>query len=157
VVGVFSAIVYLANALGRLWGFIGDLLLILFFAWLVGSVLIHVVNSLMRIPHMNRPLAIVLVYIGLITLIADFALIVIPSTIDQASQLSEQIPALVQGIRDGISRTDEILAGLGIEANLSERIQIQSMNDVGQQVQRWLTQPENFSRSCPTSSTPSSP
>jgi predicted PurR-regulated permease PerM len=139
VVGVLSAIVYLAGALGRLWGFLGDILLILFFAWLVGSVLIHVVNSLMRIPHMNRPLAIVLVYIGLITLIADFALIVIPATIEQVRELANQLPALVERLPDVLARADEILAGVGINANLAETIQIQSFADAATQVQRWLT------------------
>ena len=66
VVVVLSAFIYLAGAVGRLWGFVGDLILIFFLAWLVGSVLIHMVNNLMRIPGMRRPLAILVVYLGLI-------------------------------------------------------------------------------------------
>ncbi|MDA1174231.1 MAG: AI-2E family transporter [Chloroflexi bacterium] len=139
VVGVLSAVVYLADAFGRFWGFLGDLLLIFFFAWLVGSVLIHVVNSLMRIPHMRRPLAILLVYIGLITLIADFAFLVIPATVTQVRELAADIPNIVAGIPGAIDSADEILGGIGINAGLADRIQIQPINDIAASITDWLT------------------
>ncbi|MDA0797848.1 MAG: AI-2E family transporter [Chloroflexi bacterium] len=138
-VGVLSAVVYLADAFGRFWGFLGDLLLIFFFAWLVGSVLIHVVNSLMRIPHMRRPLAILLVYIGLITLIADFAFLVIPATVTQVRELAADIPNIVAGIPGAIDSADEILGGIGINAGLADRIQIQPINDIAASITDWLT------------------
>ena len=87
---VFSAIVFLADALGRVWGFLGDLVLILFLSWLVGSLLIHVVNSLMRVPHMPRVVAILIVYLGLINLVLVFAFLVIPATSKQVLELAEQ-------------------------------------------------------------------
>jgi predicted PurR-regulated permease PerM len=139
VVGVLSAFVYLTSALGRLWEFLGDLLLIFFFAWLVGSVLIHVVNSLMRIPHMRRPLAILLVYLGLITLIADFAFLVIPATIQQVEDLANDIPKIVEGIPAAIARADEILSGLGIEASLADRVQVESFSTIAEDIGGWLT------------------
>lgn len=139
VVGVFSAVVYLADALGRLWGFLGDLLLIFFFAWLVGSVLIHVVNSLMRIPHMRRPLAILLVYLGLITLIADFAFLVIPATVTQIEDLAQDIPKMVAGIPGVIESGNEILAGLNIRIDLADYIKVESFNDIAESVENWLT------------------
>ena len=138
-VGVLSAVVYLADAFGRFWGFLGDLLLIFFFAWLVGSVLIHVVNSLMRIPHMRRPLAILLVYLGLITLIADFAFLVIPATVTQVRELAADIPNIVAGIPGAIDSADEILGGIGINAGLADRIQIQPINDIAASFTDWLT------------------
>ncbi len=138
-VGVLSAVVYLADAFGRFWGFLGDLLLIFFFAWLVGSVLIHVVNSLMRIPHMRRPLAILLVYLGLITLIADFAFLVIPATVTQVRELAADIPNIVAGIPGAIDSADEILGGIGINAGLADRIQIQPINDIAASITDWLT------------------
>lgn len=139
VVGVFSAFVYLARALGSLWGFLGDLLLIFFFAWLVGSVLIHVVNSLMRIPHMRRPLAILLVYLGLITLIADFAFLVIPATVQQIEDLASEIPNIVAGIPGAIDTADEILRGLGVNIGLADRVQVESFNDIAETTGAWLT------------------
>jgi predicted PurR-regulated permease PerM len=134
-----SGFVYLANALGRLWAFLGDLLLIIFFAWLVGSVLIHVVNSLMRIPHMRRPLAILLVYLGLITLVADFAFLVIPATVAQIDELTKDIPSIVAGIPSAIETADEILSGIGVNVKLVERIQVDSFTAIGDSVGVWLT------------------
>jgi len=139
VVGVLSAFVYLTSALGRLWEFLGDLLLIFFFAWLVGSVLIHVVSSLMRIPHMRRPLAILLVYLALITLIANFVFLVIPATIQQVEDLANDIPKIVDGLPGAIARADEILSGLGIEARLADRVQVESFNTIAEDIGRWLT------------------
>ncbi len=138
-VGVLSAFVYLTSALGRLWEFLGDLLLIFFFAWLVGSVLIHVVSSLMRIPHMRRPLAILLVYLALITLIANFVFLVIPATIQQVEDLANDIPKIVDGLPGAIARADEILSGLGIEARLADRVQVESFNTIAEDIGRWLT------------------
>ena len=74
----FAAGVYLIQSLARLWGFMGDLIMIIFFGWLVGAVLIHFVNGLMNGPYMRRPVAIVLIYLAFIILVVDFVLLVIP-------------------------------------------------------------------------------
>jgi predicted PurR-regulated permease PerM len=130
VVVAWSAIIYLIGALGRLWGFLGDLLLIFFLAWLVGSVLIHVVNNLMRIPHMNRTAAILLVYLALLTIIANFALLVIPTTITQVKELAENVPDYVERLPDYLANIDSILVGFGIRSDLQGQIQIESVNDL---------------------------
>jgi predicted PurR-regulated permease PerM len=139
VVGVFSAFVYLASALGRLWGFLGDLFLIFFFAWVVGSLLIHVVNSLMRIPHMRRPFAISLVYLGLITLIAYFALLVIPDTRDQLAELAGVLPPVLDGIPSVLESTDARLADFNINLRLADRFQAESFDNISTTVNTWLT------------------
>ena len=115
VVIVFSAIVFLADALGRVWGFLGDLVLILFLSWLVGSLLIHVVNNLMRVPHMPRGVAILIVYLGLINLVLVFAFLVIPATSKQVLELAEKVPTYVEQLPGLVTNTQNFLAGLGIE------------------------------------------
>jgi predicted PurR-regulated permease PerM len=139
VVIALGGFVYLANALGRLWAFLGDLLLIIFFAWLVGSVLIHVVNNLMRIPYMRRPLAILLVYLGLVTLVAVFAFSVIPETVRQIDELIKDIPGIVASIPSTIEAADELLNGVGVNLKLAERVQIDSFSAIGDSVGTWLT------------------
>jgi len=135
----FSAVIFVAGALGRVWGFLGDLLLIFFFAWLIGSLLIHVVNSLMRVPHMRRPLAILLVYLGLITLILDFAFLVIPNTVTQIEGLVKDIPSLVETIPALAQTADNLLGNLGLEANLVAQVEEQPIQDRFQQAGEWLT------------------
>ena len=125
VVVVLSAAIYVFGALGRLWGFLGDLLLIFFFAYLVGSLLIHVVNSLMRIPRMPRPLAVLLVYLALITAVVDLIILVIPATVRQVIDLAEQIPGWVAGAPDLVARLDELLIGVGIQLDLKDLLQEQ--------------------------------
>ncbi|MCH7482683.1 MAG: AI-2E family transporter [Chloroflexi bacterium] len=114
VVVVFSAAIYLFGALGRLWAFLGDLLLIFFLAYLVGSLLIQVVNSLMRIPHMPRPIAILLVYMALLTIVADLIILVIPATVEQVIELAEQVPEFVAGAPAFVAQVDEFVRGFNI-------------------------------------------
>ena len=109
VVVVLSAAIYLFGALGRLWSFLGDLLLIFFLAYLVGSLLIHIVNSLMRIPHMPRPAAILLVYLALITLVADLIILVIPATVRQVQDLVARVPDFVARTPELIGRVEQFI------------------------------------------------
>jgi predicted PurR-regulated permease PerM len=141
VVVVFSAVIYLIDAVGRLWGFLGDLLLIFFLAWLVGAILIHVVNSLMRIPHMRRGWAILIVYLGLITLVLDFALLVIPATVQQVKDLNlgEKVPQWVEQLPSLVARLEDFLAGLGIEVDLQDQIPIDSVNDLAATATSFVT------------------
>ena len=130
VVVVFSAGIFLFGALGRLWGFLGDLLLIFFLAYLVGSLLIHVVNSLMRIPHMPRPVAVLLVYLALITLVADLAFLVVPATVNQVIELADKIPGYAAQAPDLIARVEEFILGLGFTVDLQTQFRVDSLNDV---------------------------
>jgi len=123
---VFSALIYLVGAVGRLWSFIGDLILIFFLAWVVGSVLIHMVNNLMHIPGMRRPLAILVVYLGLITLILGFAFLVGP-TIDQIRDLAGELTNIGGSLTSVISTADSFLMARGLEANLADLIEIDNV------------------------------
>ena len=115
VVVVLSAAIYLFGALGRLWSFLGDLLLIFFLAYLVGSLLIHVVNSLTRMLHMPRLLAILLVYMALFALLSAVIFQVIPTTVEQVIELAEEVPAWVAGAPAFVGRVDQFVIGLGIQ------------------------------------------
>ena len=130
VVVVLSALFYLVSAAARLWGFIGDLLLIFFLAWLVGAVIIHAVNGLMRIPHMRRPVAIVIIYSLLLALVALFAFLVIPQTVSQVLDLTDRVPEFVARLPEAFERIEEILAGFGIRVDLENQVQIESVNDL---------------------------
>jgi predicted PurR-regulated permease PerM len=134
VVVVLSAFIYLAGAVGRLWEFLGDLFLIFFLAWLLGSVLIHMVNNLMRVPGMRRPLAILIVYIGLITLILDFAFLVGP-TIDQIRDLAGELTNIGGSVTSVIVAVDSFLVDRGLNANLVERVEVENL---AANVQTWI-------------------
>ena len=134
-----TAVVFLASAVGRLWSFMGDLIMIVFFAWLVGSLLIHFVNSLMYIPHMRRPLAIVLVYLALVTLLADFIFLVVPATINQVQDLAADVPQHVETIQGWLTNIDSFLVARGIEVDLSRQFDSITDDPVAQ-VTDFLTQ-----------------
>ena len=109
VVVVLSAAIYLFGALARLWSFLGDLLLIFFFAYLVGSLLIHTINSLTRILHMPRAVAIVLVYMTLITLVSVVIVAVIPTMIEQVQELAGRVPEFVAQVPELIGRVERFI------------------------------------------------
>ena len=136
---VFSAIVFLADALGRVWGFLGDLVLILFLSWLVGSLLIHVVDNLMRVPHMPRAVAILIVYLGLIILVLVFAFLVIPATSKQVLELAEKVPSYVEQLPGLITNAQNFLAGLGIELDLLNELQLDSVDKLAATITTVLT------------------
>jgi predicted PurR-regulated permease PerM len=134
-----GAVVFIFSALGRLWGFLGDLILIFFLAWLMGSVLIHTVNSLMRVPHMTRPIAILLVYLGLITLIADFAFLVVPATVNQVLDLTEIIPQQVGRLPELVAGIEDIFFRFGLEVNLQNQVQFDSVDELAESATAFIT------------------
>ena len=129
VVVVLSAAIYLFGALARLWSFLGDLLLIVFLAYLIGSLLIHVVNSLTRLLHMPRPLAILLVYMTLITMVAVVLALVIPTTVEQITEIAELVPGWVAGAPAFAARVDEFVVGLGIQLPVDLQTLLQEQLD----------------------------
>ncbi len=125
-----SATVFLFSALGRVWGFLGDLLLIFFLAYLVGSLVIHVVNGVMRVPHMTRPVAILLVYAVFLILVAVFGFLVIPSLVTQITDLTELVPEYVDRAPEVIQWVEGSLARAGIEIDLQNRVQLDFLSDL---------------------------
>ena len=125
-----AAGVYLVQAVGRLWGFMGDLIMIIFFSWLVGSVLIHFVNGLMRVPFMKRPAAILLIYLALVTLVADFAFLVLPAAVNQLLDLVDNLPNLVARIPEWLENIEVFLARFGVVVDLANRYRADLSIDV---------------------------
>ncbi len=117
----FAAGVYLIQSLARLWGFMGDLIMIIFFGWLVGSVLIHFVNGLMNVPYMRRPVAIVLIYLAFIILVVDFVLLVLPAAANQLLDLVDNLPSLVGRIPNWLEGIERFFNRFGIEIDLASR------------------------------------
>ena len=134
-----SAAVYLFIAVGKFWAFLGDLILIIFFAWLLGSLLIQAVNGLMRIPYMRRPVAIVLVYIALIALVAVLMLLIIPSAVNQAVDLFDRVPQYVERISVWLAAIDEFAEGFGARLDLATRYQVGSVGNFITTASTWAT------------------
>ena len=122
--------IYFVQSVSRLWGFMGDLLMILFFGWLVGSVLIHFVNSLMTVPYMKRPVAVVLIYLALITVVADFTFLVLPAAVNQLLDLVDEIPGYMGRIPEWLTSFETLMARFGVEIDLVSRYQITSAEDL---------------------------
>ena len=139
VVIAFSAIIYIIDALRRLWDFIGDLFLILFLAYLVGSLIIHTARWLMRIPHMRPQLAILIVYLSLGTIVAVIGALVIPATVTQVIDLAEVIPEYVERIPEFVDSTEELLARYDIEVDLNTLLQIDQLGNIAADLEESIT------------------
>ena len=131
VVIAFSAIIFLVDTLRRVWDFLGDLLLIFFLAYLVGSLIIHTVQSLMRVPGMKRPIAVALVYAVLIGIASVMGFLVIPSTVTQAIELANLVPVYLERLPDLVDRVEAYLAGFNINIDLATLIQYDSLTNWG--------------------------
>jgi predicted PurR-regulated permease PerM len=129
-----SAAIFLFGVFGRVWAFLGDLILTIFFAWLIASILIHFVNNLMRVPHMTRPFAIVVVYVGLIALLADAGFLLIPATVDQVSEIASELPTILERVPSLIENANAFLVRVGVDINLLEQYQVDSFDAI---VERW--------------------
>jgi predicted PurR-regulated permease PerM len=129
-----SAVIFLLGVFGRVWTFLGDLILTIFFAWLIASILIHFVNNLMRVPHMKRPFAITIVYIGLIALLADAGLFLIPATASQVRDSADKLPQYLELIPPLIESANAFLVRLGIDIDLLAQYQLDSFDAI---VERW--------------------
>ncbi|MDE2766346.1 MAG: AI-2E family transporter [Chloroflexota bacterium] len=117
----------------------GDLVLIIFFAWLLGSLLMVAVNALMRIPRMRRPVAIVLVYIALIILVAILALVIIPSAVDQTVDLFDRVPDYLERIPGWLTAIDDFALGFGVQLDLANRYELGSTEDILTTATAWAT------------------
>ena len=122
-----SAFVFLVNAAGRLWDFLGDLLLIFFLSYVVGSLVIHMVNGVMRVPHMGRALAIVIVYAALIAAAAVVGLLIVPAMATQIELLAEAAPEYIEMLPEYAVWAEERLLSVGIEFDLEDRVQLESL------------------------------
>lgn len=134
-----GAVVYLVLAMIRLWDFMGDLIMIVFSSWLVAAILIHLIDKLMTIPHMKRPVAIVIVYMGFATLLAVFALVVMPATASQVQDLARDIPEYVTEIPEALEGGEEFLANLGLNVDLVSRYELISVETMADQATSFLT------------------
>ena len=139
VVIAFSAIIFLVDTMRRVWDFLGDLLLVFFLAYLVGSLIIHTVKPLMRIPGMKWPLAILIVYAALISIVAVLGALVIPATITQVIDLAEVIPDYVERIPEFITAAEQYLAGFDIQVDLTTLLQVEQLDSIAASVQESIT------------------
>ena len=129
VVLTFALVIFLVDTFRRVWDFAGDLFLVLFLAYLVGSLIIHTVRSLMHIPGMKRPIAIGLVYLVLIGIAAFIVLVVLPATVTQALDLVDVLPGYLERLPGFVERVERELLGYGIEIDLLSRFQVESINE----------------------------
>ena len=138
VVVALSATAFLVGILGRVWGFLGDLLLIFFLAYLLGSLIIQIVKRLMSIPGVQRPLAILVVYLGFIGLIGGFGFLVLPVTVQQGIEVAQVIPDYAANVPRYADNVEGALADAGVEVDLSERLPLDALDDLGPSMARLL-------------------
>ena len=125
-----SAVVFLVNAFGRIWDFLGDLLLIFFLAYIVGSLVIHMVNGVMRVPHMRRPIAIFIVYAVLITGAIIMGFLIIPTLVDQVNEVAEVVPGYIDRAPEYIAWVEGQLLRAGVDLDIENLLQIESLREL---------------------------
>ena len=98
-----------------------DVLLLLFIGVFVAVALGPAVDRLDRLRRLPRPLAILLVYLGLVLLIAGVGLLVVPPVVDQAGELANDAPGYVRDLQE-----NETLRDLDERYGLVDRLEEQA-------------------------------
>ena len=135
----FSAIIFVVDTFRRVWDFLGDLFLVFFLAYLVGSLIIHTVRPLMRIPGMKWPLAILIVYLVVLSIVAVIGVLVVPATITQVIDLAEILPEYVERIPEFVKAAEDYLAGFDIRIDLTTLLQIDQLDSIAANIQESVT------------------
>jgi predicted PurR-regulated permease PerM len=98
-----------------------DVLLLLFIAVFVAVALGPAVDLLDRRPRVPRAGAILLVYLGLVLVMAGIGLLVIPPVVDQANELARDAPGYVEDLQ-----RNETLRNLDERYGIVDRLQEQA-------------------------------
>jgi predicted PurR-regulated permease PerM len=149
---VIIAGLYLA---GQVWEFIGrfgDIILLFALAWLVAFIFRPIVDWLDGHPaprflgwfvrrtlgerpaailegvRFSRGLAVTAVYFGLVILIVIFAILLIPVTVDQLSQLSAALPYYLSRMPDLVDATNRELAHFGVKVDFTSIYEPDNLN-----------------------------
>ena len=93
----------------------------------------------MRVPGMKWPLAILIVYLFLISILAVLGALVIPATITQVIDLAEVIPDYVERIPEFITAAEEYLARFDIQVDLTTLLQVEQLDSIAANVQESIT------------------
>jgi predicted PurR-regulated permease PerM len=115
---VVSATIILVGVIimGVIWllSFIGHIVLLLLLAGLFAVVLMPLVDWLERWRPIPRPLGVALAFIGVLSVLGGILFLVIPPLVDQANQLIQGLPDLVQRAMDPNSPISDAMNRFGI-------------------------------------------
>lgn len=114
IIGTIAASVWVATQLWVFLLYLGDLLLMVFLAWLISFILSPLTNALrnLGLPHTA---AVSLVYLGLLTLITAALVLVVPPMAEQINQLAVQISSLAVRSPGFIAWITSLARSWGIE------------------------------------------
>ncbi|HVM24277.1 MAG TPA: AI-2E family transporter [Candidatus Limnocylindrales bacterium] len=115
----FLVIAGLGLAIVLIW-LLRDLIIVLLLAALVAGGMYGVVRPLER--HVPRLAAIGLAYAGLIAVLVGLGLLIVPPLVDQAAELFEQLPALVDELRQRATGLVDRVGGSGTGDRLFDQL-----------------------------------
>ncbi len=114
IVGTVAASVWLASQIWAVLIYLGDILLILFLAWLIAFILGPLIDALqaLGLPHAA---SVSTVYAALLALLAFAVILVFPPMADQMNQLATQISLLATRSPSVVNWATSVARGWGID------------------------------------------
>lgn len=123
ILGVLIAAIYLFTLIWEIGARFADTILVFLMAYVIAFLLNPFVDRLIRWRRMPRLLAVSLVILGLAGVLALLGLLVVPPTVQQATDLGNEIPDWGDRFSSTVDDIQGWLDDRGIEVNLREYYQ----------------------------------
>lgn len=120
-----AASVYLLERLLQVSRFFGDIILLFLLSWFVAFILDPAVDFLQK--RLQRGLATIVVYLGLVLVVVAFVVSFTPRLITQFSQLRVQIPTIIDEAPAYIDGVEALLARYGLQIDLTDVLQAEDI------------------------------
>ena len=88
---------------------------------------------------MKWPLAILIVYLVVLSIVAVIGVLVVPATITQVIDLAEILPEYVERIPEFVKAAEDYLAGFDIRIDLTTLLQIDQLDSIAANIQESVT------------------
>ncbi|MSQ23441.1 MAG: AI-2E family transporter [Chloroflexi bacterium] len=109
----------------------GDILVLFALAWIISFLLEPMVSALERLHWVPRPLAILVVYAGLLLVAATSITLLVPLLASQSQMAASRFPDLDQSVRDRITALTATLESRGVSAGDYSAQLIKPLESVG--------------------------
>ncbi len=129
-----SAALFLVTALGQVIIFFGDIILVVFIAWIIATLLRRPADYLEQRLHWNRTLSRLLAFVAFLVPFAIVLAFLVPLTITQVILLAQTAPTIIADIPLLALKAQEALAGMGIDVDLEALVAQVPLGDLSNDV-----------------------
>lgn len=134
-----AAALYLMSFLWRVAGFLFDLLIMAFIAWIIASNVRRLAKRVQRVTHLSFGPAVGIAYLIVLLPIIFLLALVVPLAVGQAVTLSRKLPELASGSPEFLSQIQGIANRLGIQVDLASVYPKDALTNAAGSIGTWIS------------------